>query len=109
MRSKSEAAILDRYNYFKIYCHYDEIVVSYNGVRKSPDFIGMREDGKVIFHEHFGLMNQAEYRNAYKSKLAFYELNGIVPWDNLIITFDNPNGSIDVSMIDAQLKHFYKI
>ena len=40
-------------------------------------------------------------RNA--EKLSVYEENGIVPWDNLIITYDK-DGSIDLSIAEALAK-----
>ena len=45
-------------------------------------------------------MDDPDYRKRNAEKLAAYEENGIVPWDNLIITYDS-DGSIDLSLAEA--------
>ena len=49
------------------------------------------------------MMDRSLYRKKYHDKLDLYELGDIVPWDNLIITFDK-DGSIDLNYIEAIVK-----
>ena len=46
------------------------------------------------------MMNDPKYRKRNAERIAAYEENGIVPWDNLIITYDS-DGSIDLSLAEA--------
>ncbi len=132
VRSKSEASILELFARFGLAYHYDELVAFYapsgyddmkeNGfmlwsgtaapkdnpsgqyVLLSPDTILPRSDGKLIYHEHVGMINDPDYLDDLQIKLAVYKSNGIVPWDNLILTFDDPEGGIDLQLVEAQLR-----
>jgi len=102
MRSKSEISIFDIYKRLGIPVHYDEIM-SFNGTIKSPDFISMRYDGKLIFHEHCGKVNDPSYMEAHYKKMELYRNCGIVPWDNLIVTYENAEGGIDLQLAEAEI------
>ena len=103
MRSKGEIAWAERLLHWGLAFHYDELLF-WMGEKISPDFIVMRKDGKLFYVEHCGLMEDNKYRKRCKHKLEVYESGGIVPWDNLIITYDRPDGSIDLELIDAEIK-----
>ena len=103
VRSKSEAAICEILYANDIEFRYEEVLYI-NGRKLIPDFtIRRKSDGKIFYLEHFGMMDQASYRKKYHDKLDLYELGDIVPWDNLIITFDK-DGSIDLNYIEAIVK-----
>ena len=131
VRSKSEAAIIGLFVRHGLIYHYDELVAfiqpenlrgldddysMWSGapnprsenpgrtVLKSPDFILIRSDGKLIYYEHVGLVNNPDYLADLQIKLAIYKANGIVPWDNLILTFDDPDGGINMQLVEAQLR-----
>ena len=100
VRSKSEAAICEILYANGIEFRYEE-VLHINGRKLIPDFtIRRKSDSKIFYLEHFGMMDQPLYRKKYHDKLDLYELGDIVPWDNLIITFDK-DGSIDLNYIEA--------
>lgn len=103
MRSKGEIAWAERLLHWGIAFHYDELLY-FAGEWISPDFIVMRRDGRLFYIEHCGLMEDERYRMNHRRKLVLYEAGGIVPWDNLIVTYDRSNGSIDVELIDAEIK-----
>ena len=103
MRSKGEIAWAERLLHWGVAFHYDELICCVDE-RISPDFIVMRKDGRLFYIEHCGLMEDEKYRQHHKRKLEIYESGGIVPWDNLIVTYDRPDGSIDMEMIDAIIK-----
>ena len=63
-------------------------------------------DGRVMYCEHFGRNDKANYRRQTANKIAAYAENGIVLWDNLIATFDDENGNIDVEQIERVFKAF---
>lgn len=103
MRSKGEIAWAERLLHWGVAFHHDELLF-FAGEWISPDFIVMRRDGKLFYIEHCGLMDDEKYRRNHKRKLDLYESGGVVPWDNLIVTYDRSDGSIDVEMIDAIIK-----
>ena len=119
VRTKSEAGIIGLYRDLALAYHYDEVqnfeellwkisgmFASELGTSplKSPDFILARADGKLIYHEHIGLINDPDYLADLQTKLKLYYACGIVPWDNLILTFDKPGGGINLQLAEAQIR-----
>ena len=87
--------------------HYDELLVM-NGRQISPDFNGARADGTIIYHEHAGLHSD-EYRVRDEQKRHNYADAGILPGVNLIYTYDDENGNLNMKLAEEQLKHYYKL
>ena len=118
-RSKSEAAIAARYEYYGLPYHYDEVLrlepsfkedLAQDGpacrpIYVSPDFITVRKDGRIIYHEHLGLAGSPEYTAGFLQKLKNYMRCGIVPWDDLLITYDDPDGGLDLELVDALFRN----
>ncbi|MBO5995566.1 MAG: hypothetical protein J6Q41_08640 [Firmicutes bacterium] len=103
VRSKSELIICEIFYKYGIEFRYEEVIYL-NGKRLVPDFVIRRKsDGKIFYWEHCGMMDQPIYRKRYFEKRDLYEFCGIVPWDNLIFTYDM-DGSIDSNYIDAIVK-----
>jgi hypothetical protein len=70
-----------------------------------PDFTIIRpRDGKIIYWEHLGNVNDQEYLNNNKHKFEVYELYGIVPWDNLIISYSQRDYGINEKLIDGLIQ-----
>lgn len=100
VRSKSEAAICEILYANGIEFRYEEVIYI-NGRKVIPDFtIRRKSDGKIFYWEHCGMMEDPAYLNRYHEKIDIYELGDIVPWNNLILTYDN-DGNIDLSYIEA--------
>ena len=104
-RSKSEAGILGIYDMKQIYYHSDERLVILNE-SVAPDIIGVRRDGALIYHEHCG-MQSPRYSERLHHKLQLYEQAGIVPGRNLILSFDDENGNVNLELIEAQIDDIY--
>jgi hypothetical protein len=101
VRSKSEAIIADLLDYRNILYKYEE-PLNIKGQKFFPDFTVFRSfDNRIIYWEHFGMMNDMEYKKNMEMKLLAYRNSEIIPWDNLILTFDTEEGNIDVSMISS--------
>ncbi len=80
----------------------NEEMIDHPGVRRVPDFkIRRPRDGKIFYWEHMGLVTDVAYHDKNIRKLKQYATIGINPWDNLIITFAQEDGGIDVKKIDA--------
>lgn len=70
-----------------------------------PDFAAMRvRDAKIFYEEHCGMPHNKEYMAHHKWKMSAYESVGIVPWDNLIVTYGDIHGNIDVRVIESELR-----
>ncbi len=101
VRSKSETIIADLLDYKNIPYKYEE-PLNIDGQHYLPDFTILRAfDNRVIYWEHFGMMYDSNYRINMEAKLLAYGNSGIIPWDNLIMTFDSNEGNIDVLLISA--------
>jgi len=103
VRSKSESMIVEIYQKLQIPFHYDELLITSNG-KISPDIISLRRDGKLIYHEHCGLVNNIDYMARHKKKLDIYERYGVVPWDNLIVSYDSPDNGFNIELIEAEIR-----
>lgn len=104
-RSKSEIAILEKYDSLGIPYHCDETIVIGN-TTLAPDVVGARADGKLIYHEHFGLRDES-YKRRNTWKLELYESAGIRLGDNLICTFDREDESLNMELVEAQIRDRY--
>ena len=104
VRSKSEVLIAEMLYIFNIQFRYEQ-VIRINGIVLVPDFTIKLPDGRVFYWEHCGLMSSKEYREHQKWKIEVYEKAGIVPWKNLIMTYDDEDGNINVGIIESEIKN----
>lgn len=104
MRSKGELIIASRLDFFGIPYRY-EARIQHSTVNRVPDFTTRRpKDGKIFYWEHLGKVNDAGYLENNIRKLRQYAEIGVTLWNNLIITFDQEDGGIDVKKIDALIQ-----
>lgn len=102
VRSKSEVIIADRLDFYGIPFRYEQVIYIENQ-RFSPDFTVWRSDG-LVYWEHCGLVSDPTYMKHHKWKLSIYEKAGIVPWKNLIVTYDDEYGNLNVRRIDMEIR-----
>ena len=103
VRSMAEVVCCERYYHHDVPFRY-EAVLEIGGYSFVPDITAMRRrDGKIIYHEHCGLPHVPKYWERHKWKLKMYEQAGIVPWNNLIVTYGDQNGNVDVWEIESQI------
>ncbi|MBO4332529.1 MAG: AAA family ATPase [Paludibacteraceae bacterium] len=107
VRSKSEVVIADALYHNGVEFEY-EAKLTLDGHDKYPDFtIEDNESGKRWYWEHCGMMNDPHYKQRWEEKKKFYEKHGIKEGVNLIVTYDDENGSIDSAVIEQIIKdHF---
>lgn len=104
-RSKSESLIINQLNSKGIPYVY-EFPMRLGGKIMWPDFVLWdRKHNREVLIEHMGLMSQSDYIERQVDKLQIYIQNGYVPNVNLLLTFDDKDGNINVpaisKMIDA--------
>lgn len=104
MRSGGEMYISSRLDHFGIPYRY-EAKLNIPDVDYAPDFTILRpRDQKIIYWEHFGMVNDMPYVSKNINKVSDYIDYGIRPWDNLIMTYNNERGGYDGRLIEALIK-----
>ncbi len=101
VRSKSELFIADKLDAYVLPYQYDGIIYFENHAF-SPDFMIPTTDG-MKYWEHCGKMADPKYRKRNQWKLMMYDKMGIVPWKNLIITYDSEDGGLDLRIIESEI------
>lgn len=105
VRSKSEAIIADMLFEMGIPYHYECPVRLRDGKIKYPDFTLLKKrTGEVVYLEHFGFMDDEDYRKENMYKLDLYRANGIYPGKNLIFTYETADNPLDINGIRRMLK-----
>lgn len=100
-RSLGEVIIASRLDHYGIPFRF-EAKINHPDISFVPDFTIIRpRDGKTIYWEHLGMVNDQDYLNYNKSKFDVYERYGIVPWDNLIVSFSQKDYGINEKLIDG--------
>ena len=102
VRSKSEALIAEKLYQHNIPFRYEQIL-RIDNFSFAPDFTIRRADGKIFIWEHEGLTNKKAYLEKQLRKSQIYATQGIVPWDNFIVTYDNTNGDIDLRIVESEI------
>lgn len=102
VRSKSELLIAEKLYEHDVQFRYEQLL-NINGIDFAPDFTIRTEEGRLIYWEHCGLTSNKKYMEKHRWKLSIYEEAGIVPWDNLIITYDDKQGILNLSIIESEI------
>ncbi|MBQ9014956.1 MAG: hypothetical protein IJ109_02450 [Firmicutes bacterium] len=100
VRSKSETLISEKLFDFGVGNRYEQILWL-EGRRFAPDFTFLDALGEPFYWEHAGRMDIEKYVRRHRYKMQVYERNGIVPWKNLIVTYDTEDGAINMGLIDS--------
>ena len=108
LRSKSEVIIdMMLYKYGIPFRYEDKLFID-DETCIYPDFtIRHPVTGKRIYWEHFGLMDNREYRNGACKKIRLYCDNGILPSINLIATFETTDHPLDVEIVEKIITHYF--
>lgn len=106
VRSKSEAIIADMLLDLGIPYHYEKPIRLKGGAKRYPDFtllkVAAREE---VYLEHFGLLDDEDYRNACLIKMSEYRRNGIYPGKNLLFTYETADFPLDIKGFRKMLSY----
>lgn len=107
VRSKSEVIIANMLYEAGIDYEYEkELDLGEDGIR-IPDFtIEDAESGLEFYWEHCGMLGNERYRKRWEEKKEVYKKHGIEEGDNLIVSRDALNGSIDSAEIKALIERY---
>ncbi|WP_051200662.1 hypothetical protein [Butyrivibrio sp. XPD2002] len=106
VRSKSEVLIANALNKEGISYKY-ECPLFLGNKKLYPDFTIMKMPGrKVVYWEHLGLLDDAEYIARNLEKIDCYEENGIFLGDNLIITRETSEKPLNMKQVRRLIDHY---
>lgn len=109
VRSKSEAFIDNALYRSKIPFRY-ECALELNDITLYPDFTILHpETKKIIYWEHFGLMDNPSYFKNVFSKLQLYSSNNIIPTIDLITTYETKSHPLSMELVDRIINHYFLI
>ncbi|MBI4291290.1 MAG: ankyrin repeat domain-containing protein [Betaproteobacteria bacterium] len=94
VRSKSEVIIADALFYLGCEYQYEEGIADKFGRKVVPDFVIQTPRGTYVW-EHAGMMGNAEYREKWETKAAWYKANGYTRDVNLFVTMEDGSSGID--------------
>ena len=107
VRSKSEVIIADILDEAGVHFLYEKPLVLSSGT-VHPDFTVLNlKERKEVFWEHFGMMDDMEYRNNAFLKIRQYEASGFYQSDSIIWTFETgryPINTKDIRKMVEKLK-----
>ena len=107
VRSKSEMMIDDALFRHGIPYRY-ECRLQLDGIVIYPDFtIKHPKTGEIIFWEHYGLIDNAEYARKHNVKMRTYIENGIYPTINLIATYETSAHPLDAVEIEKIIEKYF--
>ena len=107
VRSKSEVIIANMLFDAEIDYSYEVELPLKNGRTVHPDFTIYR-GGRQYYWEHLGMLYNEDYRRKWNLKYKAYEDSGFIEGDNLIITKDGEDGSLDSKEIEKQINKYFK-
>lgn len=109
VRSKSEVIIADILDEFSIPFRYEKPLLL-NKETVHPDFtlLNIRKR-KEVYWEHFGMMDDIDYRNNALFKIRRYEDQGYYQMDSFVCTFESGSYPINTKDIRKMIKNFRKI
>lgn len=109
VRSKSEMMIADAYYELDIPYRYEAKLILQNGLYKFPDFTVLHKmTREIIYHEHFGLLNQEEYRLKALQKIELYQKAGIYLGKNLIVTYETEEAPFNIRQIKKMIRKIFQ-
>lgn len=114
VRSKSELIIADRLKAASVPYFYEDPLILVDEEKLEhlywhPDFrVQNIRNGKQYYWEHFGLLDNAEYRLTCQNKLETYARCGFFPGENLIITTETSSRGLNMEYIDCLIERYLK-
>ncbi|MBO4389805.1 MAG: hypothetical protein J5825_02980 [Lachnospiraceae bacterium] len=107
VRSKSEVIIADILDEMSVPFLYEKPLLLSTGL-VHPDFTLLNlNERKEIYWEHFGIMDDMDYRNMAFNKIRNYEANGIYQYSSFVFTFEtgkHPLNTRDIRRMVVKLK-----
>ncbi len=109
VRSKSEKILADYFYRNDIAYKYEKPLILRGVGTVYPDFTFLsKETGKEIYWEHEGMMDKSEYALYAVKKFNSYMLNGIMPGERLILTFETSQEVLNMKIVAELVKRYLR-
>ena len=109
VRSKSEAILADMFYDLGIPYRYEELVQLRSGKKVYPDFTLLKtKTREEVYFEHFGLLDDEDYRGQALRKLNEYRRSGIFPGKNLLFSYETEDIPLDIKGVREMLKVIFR-
>lgn len=106
VRSKAEENIANMMAMYGIPYRY-EFPLLLDNVERRPDFTCLNvRTRKEFIWEHFGMLDMEDYALKNVDKISRYILNGYIPGDNFIMTFETQNKPLHSGVIKAMIENY---
>ncbi len=106
VRSKAEADILSRFEFFGVPYHYED-ELRYGSTIIHPDFTCRNlSTGKIIYWEHQGKWDDPGYMPRINKRNDIFCRLGISPGDNLIVTAETRTHPLDIQWVDQLIQYY---
>ena len=107
LRSKSEVIIDELLHHYNIPFHYEEALFLDSDGTYYPDFtIYSYRYHRFFYWEHFGLMDDPEYRCKALKKVNTYAKHNLLPHRDLILTYETADCPLDYELVDTFIQQF---
>lgn len=108
MRSKSEVLIANMLKKYKIPYKYEKPLFLRGYGNVFPDFTILDiKNRKEIYWEHFGMLDDREYRDHALAKIAEYERNGYFSGDRLVISFETMKQPLNMKLLEMKIQNLF--
>ena len=106
VRSKTEVNIANMLNLYGIPYRY-EFPLMMDSIDFRPDFLCLNaRTRKEYVWEHFGMMELEDYARKNVDKISRYMLNGYIPGENFIMTFETTKKPLNSEVIKAMIENY---
>lgn len=107
VRSKSEVIIADALARAGVPYKYECPMELYNRKVIYPDFTVLNVRlRKVLYWEHFGLMNQEDYVERTIRKINDYEMSKLFPGEHLIFTYETQENPLNQKIVNLLIQRY---
>ncbi len=110
VRSKSEKILADKYALLNIPYLYEKPVHLYDIGTVHTDFTLLDiNERTIVLHEHFGMMQNEEYREKAMHKIECYERSGYLPGIDFLMTFEGGDHILNTKAFEKMIHTRFNI
>ena len=107
VRSKSEKIMADYFDSIGLAYKYECPLQldPYGAIYPDFTFLSKRT-GREVYWEHEGMLDKPEYARTAAQKMELYEINGIYPGENLILTFETSTTVLNTELMKSMVNRY---